>query len=724
MRYLSIIFVALLTLLSSFAASAEAPLKEKDYSWMSQIRSEHPRMFLTKADIPQIRKTAFSFENKAYIDMKKRAEKLIDMSTGKPLPVVFVDPLAKTGEGGEDRKYGFYAADAAMMYLISGDQRYFNLARYLLKEVSAYYQMRVDNNLNIEWTAFSQICAMAAWDWIYNDLSEFERESIGKTLFNAMCDVAWHGPGIREGRYRENISAPTTGCYGVTVLPWYVGLTFYGEGYDDEFCKDMVRNGYDFHKKMTDFRSMMAGKNGGGASGAVNYSLAGYPYAEYDFIYTFRSSTGIDIADRMDYMLGYLNYMDWMRLPDNREFGFGDTNHYKCNLPHPYMNLHVKMLADIFGEKHPEILPTAARMLTQFKSRRPMDDIPFIRLLIKVDPSSMEHEVQEQKQKSVYFETMGQLCMRSGTGDDATYVMFVCGGIPKNHKHYDNNHFIIFKNGYRVLDSGTRPEPGWHLPYYYARTVAHNAVTIKMPGEVFPKYWGGPASVEEKNLKMPNDGGQCGLTDSKLLEHVETEDYVYVASDATDCYHTDKADLVVREFIWFAPDLFLVFDRMVSDKPEYEKRWLYHVADEPSVKGLQWSEKSQGGRSVVCTLFPKDAKVEKIGGPGKQFWSDGRNWPLPELTPDDYGYKNRGAVPPNNWPLVGQWRVEVKPAVPSKTDYFMHMIQVGDDSLAGVPKTKTFENEDSMGVEFKYNGKKYKVTFDKTARHGCKITVK
>ena len=681
-------------------------------------------MFLTKADIPQIRKTAFSFENKAYTAMKKRADNLLDMSTGKPYPIVFQDPLAKTGEGGNDRNYGYYAADAAMMYLITGNQKYFNLAKYLLKEVSAYYQMRVDNNLNIEWTAFSQICAMAAWDWIYNDLSQFERESIGKTLFNAMCDVAWHGPGIREGRYRENISAPTTGCYGVTVLPWYVGLTFYGEGYDDEFCKDMVRNGYDFHKAMTDFRSMMAGKNGGGASGAVNYSLAGYPFAEYDFIYTFRSATGIDIAEKMEYMLGYLNYMDWMRLPGNKEFGFGDTNHYKCNLPHPYMNLHVKMIADIFGEKHPEILPTAARMLTQFTSRRPMDNIPFIRLLIKTDPSESEQVAQDNKQKSVYFETMGQLCMRSGTEDDDTYVMFVSGGIPKNHKHYDNNHFIIYKNGYRALDSGTRPEPGWHLPYYYARTVAHNAVTIKMPGEEFPEYWGGPASVEDKNLKMPNDGGQCGLLDSKLLEHVETEDYVYVASDATACYHADKADLVMREFIWFAPDLFIVFDRMVSDKPEYEKRWLYHVSEEPVIKGMQWSEKSQGGKSVVCTLFPKNAKIEKIGGPGKQFWSDGRNWSLPELTPEDYGYNNRGAVPPNNWPLVGQWRIEVKPSVPSKTDYFMHMIQVGDESLAGVPKAKTFENEDSMGVEFKYNGKKYKVTFDKTASHGCTITVK
>ena len=249
-------------------------------------------------------------------------------------------------------------------------------------------------------------------------------------------------------------------------------------------------------------------------------------------------------------------------------------------------------------------------------------------------------------------------------------------------------------------------------------------MTIKMPGEVFPKYWGGPAAVEDKTLEMPNDGGQCGLLDSKLLEHIETDDYVYVASDATKCYHEDKADLVVREFIWFAPDLFIVFDRMVSDKAEYQKRWLYHTAARPMINGLEFSEQSQEGKSICRTLFPTDAKVEKIGGPGKQFWSDGRNWPLPELTPEDYGYANRGAVPEGSWPLVGQWRVEVKPAIESKTDYFMHIIQVGDESLSSLPKTKTFEDETSMGVEFKYGGKKYKLVFDKTADYGCKITVK
>jgi len=701
-------------------ADADAPLKEGDYSWMTSIRTEHPRMFLTKADLPQIRRAAFSYEKKTYDAMKKR----VDSKIGKPIE--FPDPLVRTGEGKENRNWGFYAADAAMVYLITQDVKYLAFTKQILRALTDYYRLRVDNNLNIEWYALSQICAMCAYDWIYRDLTPGERESFGLPLFNVMCEIAWHGPGIREARFRENISDHKSGCYGITALPWYIGLTFYKEGFDDSFCEDMLRNGYDMNQKMTAFRAEMLGSNGGGASGVPGYALAVYPYAEYNFMYTFQSATGIDISGKLDYMTGYLNYMDWIRLPGNREYGFGDCNHYKCSLPHAHMNAHVSEIANLFGKSHPEILPVAARLLRMFTSRRPMDMMPFMRLLHKIDPlSQVDEDAQQPAQsKSLYFDTMGQLYMRSGTGDDDTYVLFVSGGVPRQHKHYDNNNFIIYKHGYRALDSGTRPEPGWHLPYYYARTVAHNCVTIMMPGETFPKYWGGPSAVEDKTLELPNDGGQCDILGSELLALEETDDYVYVASDASKCYHEDKSELVVREFIWCVPDAFVVFDRVVSDKAEYEKSWLYHTAEEPRFNGpLEFSEKSQGGKSICRTLYPTDAEVEKIGGPGRQFWSGGRNWAIPELTPEDYGYAQRGNIPPNDWPLVGQWRVEVRPGSARTDDMFMHIIQVGDETLTSLPKTKTFEDDSAVGVEFKYNGKKFRIAFDKKSSHGCTIDV-
>ena len=704
--------------------SGAQPLKENDYSWMEKIRPEHPRMFLTKDDIPHIRKAAHTFEAETYRTIKKRADALI----GKD--IAFVEPLSKTGEGGDNKMFGYYACDAAMMWLITEDTVYLELTKKILDKLIPYYRLRVENNLNIEWYAMTQICAMCAYDWIYNDLTEAQRLLYGKPLYEVMCDIAWHGPGKRKSRFRENVSDFRSGCYGVAVLPWFIGLTFWNEGYDDAYCDDMLRRGYDYLQQMAAFRAEMLGTKGGGASGVPWYCLAYYPYAEYNLIHTFKSAMGMDISKEMEYMLGYLNYIDWIRLPGNKEYGFGDASHFKCTLPVAYLNAHVYELANIFGGRHPEIIPVAARLAGMYDQRRNWDPIPFMRLMHRTDPftdAQVASETTQQKKvqpKSMYFDTMGQLYMRSGIGDNDTYALFVSGGIPKQHKHYDNNHFIIYKNGYRALDSGTRPEPGLHLPYYYARTVAHNCVTIYMPGEKFPKYWGSPAANEDRTLEHPNDGGQCDILGSRLLAHKETENYVYVASDATASYHKDKADLVVREFIWCVPDVFVVFDRLVSDKAEYAKTWLYHTAAEPEMNGdLEFTETSQGGRSVCRTLFPKNASVTKIGGTGKQFWSDGRNWPLPVLTPEDYGYAKRANNPTDDWPLVGQWRVEVQPGKPSKSDYFMHIIQVGDESLQRLPKTRTFDSHNKMGVEFIYGGKKYRLSFDKNATFGCDINV-
>ena len=53
----------------------------------------------------------------------------------------------------------------------------------------------------------------------------------------------------------------------------------------------------------------------------------------------------------------------------------------------------------------------------------------------------------------------------------------------------------------------------------------------------------------------------------------------------------------------------------------------------------------------------------------------------------------------------------------------MHIFQVGGEELESLPVTKTFENKNTVGVQFKYNGKKYRIAFDKRADYGCKIYV-
>lgn len=673
------------------------------------VRPEHPRMFITSADLPSIKANASGRAKTYYDAMKRRVDRLMSAD------ITFPDPLGDNS----NHEIGYRASDAAMLWLISRDETYLEHTKTILEKTIELYKYKIEHGVAVDWYCYSQICALCAYDWIYNDLTESERLSLGRDLYDVMYAVAWHTDDRRSKYSGENVSDHQSGMYGSRVLPWYISIAFIGDGINDARCQAMFRSGYDYHRDMMNFRREMAGVNGGGATGASGYSFGFYPLADFNFYRTYKSATGVDLAEEMHYVYKYLTYLDWVRLPDlettgsARDFGFGDVHHYQWRLPYQDINYHIYEIANLFGARYPEALQEASEMLSQFTRGRSTDKFAFIRLL-HTTPLEAMTPARSSSRKSIHFDTMGQVYMRTGTGTDDTYAYFVSGGMSIKHKHYDNNHFLIYKHGYRCLDSGTRPEPGQHLSHYYSRTVAHNCVTIRMPGETLPDYWGNIAP-DEVELPVPNDGGQNELLASELKILRETDDYVYLASDATEAYNSAKASLVMREFVWCMPDVFVVFDRVTSTAASYPKTWLYHTASEPVVEGNEFSETSQGGKSICRTLFPEDAVLEKIGGPGYQFWSDGVNWALPA--------ERSSVVPPDDWPLIGQWRMEVKPGAERTEDVFMHIIQVGDESLTSLPSTTTFDTDSEIGVEFIYNGKSYRIAFDKTSDYGCEIDV-
>jgi heparin/heparan-sulfate lyase len=137
----------------------------------------------------------------------------------------------------------------------------------------------------------------------------------------------------------------------------------------------------------------------------------------------------------------------------------------------------------------------------------------------------------------------------------------------------------------------------------------------------------------------------------------------------------------------------------------------------------EFSEVSQGGKTICRTLLPKKAVIEFIGGEGKQFWSDGKNWAIPEYKRDDPMYKRTRNTPHNTHPLVGQWRVEVSPKKASTNDHFLHILQVGDESLRQLPQTQCKDGKDAVMLDFDYDGKHYSLSFDKTKNSGCTIKV-
>ena len=91
--------------------------------------------------------------------------------------------------------------------------------------------------------------------------------------------------------------------------------------------------------------------------------------------------------------------MDWIRLPDNGEFGIGDANHSTCKLPTGNIVIHIKILANLFGKNHPELLDWAARLLARYNAKERSVRMAFLPLLNRYDLSDREVIATTQSEK-------------------------------------------------------------------------------------------------------------------------------------------------------------------------------------------------------------------------------------------------------------------------------------------------------------------------------------
>jgi len=186
-----------------------------------------------------------------------------------------------------------------------------------------------------------------------------------------------------------------------------------------------------------------------------------------------------------------------------------------------------------------------------------------------------------------------------------------------------------------------------------------------------------------------------------------------VAGDATKSYSDKKCRLALRQFVFLNPDFFVIFDRVVSKKPEFKKTWLLHTATEPSINKQVFSAYHEQGRLFAKTLLPEKAELVKIGGYGKQFWINNRNYPMPE----------NNAVP-DSTQLLGQWRVEVNTAEQKNETLFLHLIQVGDLNLKEMTASELVKKGKRAGVRFSFGSREWEVLFGTDGKASGHISIK
>ena len=136
-----------------------------------------------------------------------------------------------------------------------------------------------------------------------------------------------------------------------------------------------------------------------------------------------------------------------------------------------------------------------------------------------------------------------------------------------------------------------------------------------------------------------------------VVRAYETNDhYTYIAGDSTACYRPEKCKKKLRQFVYVQPDFFVICDDVESVEPGQTKTWLLHSQNEPQENGDIFHFDEQKGRLFCRTLLPANAKRKKIGGPGKEFWVDGNNYPLGKTRLEEYASKGATTL----W-AIGVW---------------------------------------------------------------------
>jgi hypothetical protein len=324
---------------------------------------------------------------------------------------------------------------------------------------------------------------------------------------------------------------------------------------------------------------------------------------------------------------------------------------------------------------------------------------PFYQLLL-LDPN-VKAQAPDSLPPSKYFANAGVVIARDNWGADSTQLVFKSTSFStRNHQHRDQNSFTLFFREPLALDSGIYDKyTSSHSCNYYTRTIAHNAIVVFDPNQKFSLGGCGNTS---------NDGGQLFAAEAKTLEELlpggskhldgivryqEATDFSYAWGDATKAYDTSRVTQAQREIVFIRDPALphpavLVFDRVRASSPSFEKRFLLHTVNQPSINGRVAVANTGSARLTSMTLYPADARLARVGGPGKEYLVAGVNYPpvnVPRDTPTEE---------------AGNWRLEVSPGAGRQQDYFLHALFVDDANVAPVPANQAvlIESGNALGA--------------------------
>ncbi|MEJ1971882.1 MAG: heparin/heparin-sulfate lyase HepB [Lacunisphaera sp.] len=532
-------------------------------------------------------------------------------------------------------------------------------------------------------TGRMMVTGAMVYDWLYPLLTKEEKQAFVTEL-------------VRLARTQECGYPPTRGG----------AIT--GHGSEAMMLRDLLSAGIAIHDEYPEMYDLVASRIVREHVPARNWFYPGNAHHQGDSYGPYRfqwDMFALFIFDR----LGAGNIFDpgqrfvpysWLYLtrPDGQRLRGGDT--FKDGNPPgaPWgEEISTLLTASYYGD---------GVLLGQFLQQGGVSDDEAIFEFLWRDPQLASRPAATLPLSRYFGSPFGWMVARTGWDKDAVIAEMKINEYNfTNHQHLDAGAFQIYHEGALAIDSGIYQRGpageygGPHLKNYSWRTIAHNSLLVYDPAETFNSGQGAftQGYVNDGGQRLPNGRAeprtldalldpQNGYHTGRVLAHgfgpdAQVPDYTLLQGDITAAY-SGKVRTVTRSFVFLnlrnraVPAALLTFDRVVSADPSFRKFWLLHALDEPAVSGpaatIDRTAPGGRGRLNVDVLLPaaENATLGKIGGPGREFWVSGTNYP----NGIDPARLARSSIE------AGAWRLELSPQQPAAEDLFLTVMQVTDQT--------------------------------------------
>lgn len=693
MKHLILTFCIIFTVISSSEGRGrtDAIWKEIDGVSVPVPPAEHPRLYVRAYEIPELKEKMKTPDGRKILAALEEAA---------------VDRTPEEEAKEKDRGFRYYfkmrgltsrVQLQALDYLVDGDRT--QARRAIVSMLDSLKRTSFGTRQDLSRASGVMLMTGAmVYDWCYDQMTDAEKQAYIKEFIRIA--------GTMECHYPPKNTEPIAGHSS----EWMI-------------LRDMLSAGIAIYDEYPDMYNYVVTMMFRDYIPARNFIYSGHNYHQgtgYVSVRFVNDLISLFILDKMGAGAVYdpaqqfvLYDFIYRRRPDGQVLPAGDVNPGNRKTPNSYA-MPAMFAASYYNDGY----------IANEYFRRPSVEPHLLMMELLWRDFDLEPKSPDDLPLTRYSGTpFGWMIARTGWDKDCVIAeMKVNENFVGNHQHLDAGSFQIYYKGPLAIDSGAYQgsSGGYNSPHcknYFKRTVAHNSLLIYDPQEKFAcwNYGGG-----DKTEFAANDGGQrmpgdrwdtCrsfksllsdDYTVGNVLAHsfgpdLDVPEYSYLKGDITSAY-SDKVKDVRRSFVFLnlkdstVPASLVIYDHIVSSDPGFRKFWLLHSIEEPSVDGTEFTvSRTMDGDSGMLkntVLLPEkdNVSITAVGGPGKEFWVFGTNYP------------NAATSRPDPANERGEWRVEVVPVNPSAEDCFLNVIQVADNSCRSFNDVRRIDGDKVAGA--------------------------